>query len=152
MAVNEQNRRRVAIGAFDRFANLEQALGEITTLGVPCSRLVLLAAADALDGQVHNHRIGVASYSESVLAVVDGGSCADEPAADASPPLSDEQQRMVSFDTWVGPRIAAGLRQLMTGGACLLFAMVGPLGEEVDVARVLLKYAVGQVQVHDFRV
>ena len=114
--------------------------------------MVLIAGPRALEGKLNKHRVFAATDRCLPIALVEGVELPSEPrlkTADAQSEMTGEQQQMVSFDAWVGQYMAARLRQRIADGACLFLIMVHSPDEERSVAQVLLRYASGQVQVHD---
>ena len=134
-------------------ATLEQAIGEIASVIVPFSKLVLLAGPEALEGKLHKNQAFASTDGNLPIAVVDSSGRSDKSARwiaeNAMTQMTVEQQLMAGLDAWIGPEMAVRLRQQIIDGACLLLAMVSTPDEERAVAQVLLKYASGQIQVHD---
>lgn len=154
--MNEKQKNRVAIGAFDRLDSLSKVLEALDPQKAEEVQAVLIVGQNSLEDELRQAlEAGSLSSSEGWPTVVFCGaeSPADQKFSGASikgASISRECERIVEFEQWIAPTMANRLNQQLTNGACLLFAIVDTPDQEQQVCGVLFEHSINQVQVHDF--
>lgn len=152
--MEEDRRLRVALGVIaegESFRHIVEAFEALTDLDFSPAHAVLLGHALAV---ADLQRAAAVDGEDRWPQIVIRGPNGDEWMERRPPESQDmldrsELKRIVQFDQWMEPVLAADLMRQLESGACLLFAPVLDEELEREVCRALLKFAADRVQAHD---
>lgn len=152
---------RVVFGVLTACENLKQIVEQFVAIDdddFSPAQALLLGRSSELAGQLAVLRQAPDSKIDGPwpLAVVRGphGDTWESYAEGfAESPLSEAvQHRILRFDEWMEPALAADLNRRLEEGACLLIVPVANEAVERSVCRALLRFAADRVQTHDLPV
>lgn len=149
---------RVVFGVLTACENLRQIVEQFAAIeddAFSPAQALLLGQTPELEGQlaVLRHASNRESDMPWPLAVV------REPHGNASGTYEGQtvenglseaiRNRILCFDEWMEPALAADLNRRLEEGACLLIVPVANEAVERSVCRTLLRFAADRVQTHD---
>jgi len=149
---------RVVFGILTACENLKQIVQQFAAIDDDAfspAQALLLGQTPELEGQlaVLRHASDREIDVPWPLAVV------REPQGDPSGPYEGQttenglseaiRNRILRFDEWMEPALAADLNRRLEEGACLLIVPVANESVERSVCRALLRFAADRVQTHD---
>lgn len=149
---------RVVFGILTACENLRQIVEQFAAIeddAFSPAQALLLGQTPELEGQlaVLRHASSREADVPWPLAVVreahgeSSGPYEDQPLENG---LSEAMRnRILSFDEWMEPALAADLNCRLEEGACLLIVPVANEAVERSVCRALLRFAADRVQTHD---
>lgn len=147
--MNTRKRTRIAVGVFDRIDTLGPALEDLDALGLSKDTLILLFEPSALEGALAagkgRHVDDLPFLPVLFMRGVDGHSGFKRLSGRAT----RVEKRIIDLAGWIEPRMAAVLGKHVSEGACLLFALAATSEDEQAICGILIRYSLGQVQVHD---
>lgn len=153
--VDEDRKRRVAIGVFDDMVSLRSALEGIRASGLEVGPPSVVANEAAFSGQLeasfYHHRhpeprctTRIVVHGDALYPRLQHG----EPIRAQSMPVA--VLRILQFADWMTPKFANDLNERLAEGHCFLAVPITTAREERMMYQILLNHSDGPVQLHDF--
>ncbi len=149
---------RIVFGILTACENLRQIVEKFAAIeddDFSPAQALLLGQTPELEGQLAVLR----HASDREIDVPWPSAVVREPHGDSSGTYEDQpvehglsqaiRNRILSFDEWMEPVLAADLNRRLEEGACLLIVPVANEAVERSVCRALLRFAADRVQTHD---